>query len=360
MGLARVAGVQLRGISAAVPETERTVEDLAQRFGADAAANLTKSTGVRLRPTASEKLCTSDLCFAAAKDLLTELDWDPDSIDLLVFVSQTPDYILPATSTVLHERLGLAPSCAAFDVGLGCSGYVYGLWIAGKLLAGRGPNRALLLAGDTSTRLVSSEDRSTVPLFGDAGTATALEVSESAPDIVFSMGTDGKGYRHLMVPAGGFRQPSDAQTKERRDCENGNRRSEEDLYMNGTEIFAFALREVQPLFNAVVGEAGWQLEELDAVIFHQANAFMLKHLGKRLKIPTEKLVVAMESYGNASSASIPLAMVDSLKDELAGVPRKLVMVGFGVGFSWAAAALSCGDLRMPSVRRVGVGEVVTV
>lgn len=346
MASSRVTGVRLAGIASAVPEQTRAVAD---DVGPENADRVSQALGVKRRHVVSGGLCASDLCYAAAERLLEELRWPRDTVDLLIFVSQTPDYRLPATSCTLQARLGLPTSCAAFDVGLGCSGYVYGFWLAAHLIAGGGVRRALLLAGDTISQVVSPHDRSVAPLFGDAGSATALERSEEGLSMFFELGTDGSGWDHLIVPAGGFRQPATEANGERTEREPGNLRSDQDLAMNGPEIFAFTLREVPPLIHSVLAQAGWSTEEVDAFLLHQANGFVLNHLRKRLRVPAEKMVVAMEEYGNTSVTSIPLAATHALAEPLRSQPRRLVLAGFGVGFSWGAAALTAGPMQMPEL-----------
>lgn len=349
MAITRLAGVRLAGIASAVPERVHTVADDALLFGDADAARISDSTGVRSRHVSTDGMCTSDLCFAASERLVAELGWERDSVDALIFVSQTPDYLLPATSCSLHGRLKLARHCAAMDLNMGCSGYVYGLWVAANLMASGGINRALVLVGDTISRIVAPRDRATSPLFGDAGTATALERHEGAPAMVFELGTDGSGQNHLMVPAGGFRRPRTQQTRERIEREGGNVRSDEDLFMDGAEIFSFTLREVPRLISSVTEAAGWSDDDVDAWVMHQANRFMLRHLAKRMKLPAEKVPLAIEEFGNTSSASIPLAMTHSLADRLREGKAQLVLAGFGVGFSWAAAAVTCERVVMPGL-----------
>ena len=349
MAVTKLAGVRLAGIASAVPECVHGLADDALRFGDSDAARISESTGVRSRHVSTDGICTSDLCLAACERLFEELGWERDSVDALIVVTQTPDYLLPATSCSLHGRLKLAKHCAALDLNLGCSGYVYGLWVATNLIASGGIRRVMLLVGDTISRIISPEDRSTAPLFGDAGTATALEQREGAPSMVFSLGTDGSGQNHLVVPAGGFRRPRTEQTKVRSVREGGNARSDEDLFMDGAEIFAFTLREVPALIGSVTEAAGWSSENVDAWVMHQANRFMLRHLAKRMKLPPEKVPLAIEEFGNTSSASIPLAMTYSLADRLRSEKMQLVLAGFGVGFSWAAVAVTCEHVSMPDL-----------
>lgn len=337
------SGIRISGIASAVPERTLGTAELAAQFGADQAQKIVESVGVQTRRVISNETCTSDLCFAAAEQLIADLKWERGSIDALIVVTQTPDYILPATSCSLHGRLGLGKQCLAFDVNLGCSGYVYGLGLASRLVGAGNVRRALLLVGDTITRIVCKEDRSSAPLFGDAGTATALEFDASAPDMAFDLGTDGNGAEHLIVPAGAFRQPHSDSTAACSERENGNVRSDEHLFMSGAEVFMFTLAEVPGVVKRTLAAAGWTMESTDAVVLHQANAFMLGHLRKRMKIPEDKLPVALSDYGNTSSASIPLAITHTWAERPFERAMKLVLGGFGVGWSWAGAAVVCDE-----------------
>lgn len=354
----KIYNVHIAGVASAVPEHVLTEKDDVQVFGEAEIRKISESTGVKKRHVAPLGMCTSDLCFAAAKRLLEDLEWSRDSIDALVFVSQTPDYLLPATSCSLHNRLGLKKHCAAFDLNLGCSGYVYGLWVASHLVASGSVKRLLLLVGDTTTHLISPQDRSVAPLFGDAGTATAIEQNEFADVMVFQMGTDGSGQEHLIVPAGAFRQRRTEQTAKRTEREDGKVRSDEDLFMNGAEIFALTLREVPTLIKSTLNAAGWSVETVDAFVMHQANRFMLQHLSKKMKLPPEKVILALEDYGNTSSASIPLAMTHAMAGRLKSSSLNLVLAGFGVGFSWGAVAMT-GRMIMPDLVLVKEGDDAT-
>jgi 3-oxoacyl-[acyl-carrier-protein] synthase-3 len=350
MAKSRLDNVRIAGIAGAVPESCSDVFENTS-LSEKELSKISASTGVRRRHIVDENVCTSDLCYAAAERLLAETGWPRESLDVLIFVSQTPDYILPATACALHGRLGLPAGCAAFDVNLGCSGYVYGLWLAANLLNG-GASRVLLLAGDTISRVVSPLDRSVAFLFGDAGTATALESQPGAPPMYFELGTAGTAKDHLIVPAGGFRTKSTAETAVRSEKEGGNIRSQQDLFMNGGEIFAFTMRVVPEMCAAVLEQAAWPMDSVDYFVMHQANRFMLRHISKSMRIPEEKFIIALENYGNTSSASIPLAMVDVLGPALRTGSARLLLAGFGVGFSWAAMAAECGPMAMPPVIQV--------
>jgi 3-oxoacyl-[acyl-carrier-protein] synthase-3 len=341
-------GVRLAGIATAVPVTRTEVQPTPTVSVAQL-AKIISSTGVKARHVAPAGVCASDLCLAAAERLLERLGWDRSSVELLIFVTQTPDYVLPATACSLHGRLGLAKSCAAFDVNLGCSGYVYGLSIAASHVQTGAARRALLLVGDTISKVISEDDRSVAFLFGDAGSATALESSAAVACMHFVTGSDGSGAGHLQIQAGMFREPSNEQTRVVRERHGGSVRSDEQLHMNGPEIFNFTIREVPAMIAAAMHAANWSAGQVDGFVLHQANRFMLEYVVKRMKLPSEKVVLSLEHYGNTSSASIPLAICDRLRERVAGAPSRLVLAGFGVGFSWAAAAV---ELDCPHVEPV--------
>lgn len=342
----RLNQVRIAGIASAVPRRVLTLEDDARIFGQTEIERISQNIGVQQRHVVNGTTCTSDLCFAAADRLLDELGWQRDSVDALIFVTQTPDYFMPATACVLQDRLGLGHGCAAFDVNQGCAGYVYGLWIGGHLVRG-GCRRLLLLVGDTTSRLVSPGDRTVTSLFGDAGTATALELSEEAATMHFALGTDGAGKGCLMVPGGAFRVPHSPQSSERTERAGGNVRSDEDVFMDGGEVFTFVLREVPRLVQNVLSAAETAVADIDHFVFHQANRFMLNHLTKRLKLPPDRVAIGLTNYGNTSSASIPLAITTELREPLSGGRNRVLLAGFGAGFAWGASVLECDSLCLP-------------
>jgi 3-oxoacyl-[acyl-carrier-protein] synthase-3 len=332
----RIDHVALRGVVSASPLTEIHNRDLTDRFNAQLIEEICKMTGVRSRRVAADNQTTSDLSEAAARQLMDDLSWELNSVDALVFVSQTPDYRLPATACALQNRLELGTHCAAFDVNLGCSGYVYGLWLASKLIDGHAVKRVLLLAGDTSSKLVHPEDRATALLFGDAGTATALEFDPLAPATAYVLGTDGRGEKNLIIPKSNYRGTSEAL---------GLHDSHPDyLYMNGPEVFNFTIRSVPMMVNAVLESSNKTVNDIGCALFHQANAFMLKHIAKKLKLPAEKCPLNIDRFGNTSSATIPLLMT-TIEDRHV-LEGHVVMAGFGVGYSWAAALLSLQGMKV--------------
>jgi 3-oxoacyl-[acyl-carrier-protein] synthase-3 len=338
--------VRINGIASAVPKNQITIEEDAQNFDADEIQKMARQVGLKKRHIATNGMCSSDLCVVAAKQLLEESNTPKDSIDGIIFVSQTPDYPLPPTSCVIHERLDLNKSCAAFDVNQGCTGYIYGVWLAANLIASGSLKRVLLLVGDTISQYVSPKDRSVFSLFGDAGSATLLEYDAEAPQLYCSLGTDGSGHSHLIVPSGG------ARTLKSDDVLNDGVRGGEHLSMNGAEIFAFSLREVPKMLQGILSQACWDLDHVDHWVLHQANRFMLQHLGRLLNIPPDKMPLAIEEYGNTTSASIPLTINHALRESLTTEHKKIILSGFGVGLSWGAIALETESLILPTVIEV--------
>lgn len=351
-----MSGVAVRGIRACVPQASRTLED--ENLIPDEAERerLIGSIGVRSRRIARPDMLTSDLCQRAAEGLIEELGWARDSIDVLILVTQSADFVIPATACALQARLGLG-SCLAFDINLGCSGYAYGLWTAASLMrtlkiadssGNPRPARALVLAGDVSTSKLLPDDRATVPLFGDAGSATALELDPAAGPMFGVFGTDGSGAAHILVEAGALKLPL-LPPKEPHDPETYQTlyRAAR-LHLNGAEVFNFTLKNVPPLVKAIFDTAGTDVEHIDYVLFHQANVFMLNHLRKKSGLPEDKVPVAMETYGNTSSASIPLTIAAKLSDAF-DTPKELVVMGFGVGWSWSAVKLTVGPMPAPQV-----------
>lgn len=342
-----VDGVRIAGVAAAVPAFTRDIADDARLD--PVLAKVSRTTGVKRRRVA-HRLCTSDLCAAAAEALLDRLGWPRDSFDLVVHLSQSPDHRLPATACVLQQRLGLPTSVAALDMALGCSGYVYGLTTVASMMAGGGFKRALVLVGDTSTRMISPEDRSVAYLFGDGGSATVLERTQGGDKLCAILGSDGSGAPNLIIPAGGYRQPHSAETAIRRQCEGNNRRSDDDLYMNGPEIFSFSTNTVPGLYLDTLRLAGWEKETVECAVFHQANKLILDYLAADLGIPSEKMLMSLAEYGNSGSASIPVTMVAN-RDAFCG-RKRAVLLGFGVGYSWGCLAVDLNDIIVPPMVEV--------
>jgi 3-oxoacyl-[acyl-carrier-protein] synthase-3 len=348
-----IQGIAIRGVVGAVPGDPLPIASLPSSLTVEELSDMCASVGLDYLYRCAPGQTAGDLCLAAARKLIDELQWIPESIDAVFMVTQTPDHIMPATACIIHRELGLKHECLAFDIGMGCSGYVYGLWTASQFIASGSCKRVLLLAGDTISRLLSPKDNSVSVLFGDAGSATGLEYAPEASPIAFVGGSDGSGAADLIVPAGAFRLPIDGVDRTVAECEC---RSSANLYMDGMSVFNFTLKRVPALLNAVLAERGWEPEDVDLFLMHQANAFILKNFAKRLKI-AGRLPLNIGKYGNTSMASIPLLIADEVRERLVSEEEvKTVMVGFGVGYSWAAAATEIGNLRATGVVQVKKNE----
>lgn len=348
----KIEGVRLSSLTCCVPgsaEDNLCVPD----FPDERKIKIIEGTGVRSRYVADEGTCTSDLVTAAAKHILHECKVESEQVGVLLYATQSPDYILPATSYVIHDALKLCSETITFDINLGCSAYVYGLYIASTLLISSGKRYALLLAGDTISKYVSPEDASTRFLFGDAGSATLLEADETAEPMYYSLGSDGSGWRNLIIPAGGARNKKTAETSVLNQVTDGNKRSEEHLFMDGMEIFNFTISTVVPHIQQVIAEQGMA----DATVFHQANRYMLEFMRKSLKIPRDIFLYSLEKYGNTSSASIPLTLCSAYKDKRYG--PKVLLSGFGVGYSWGSVVLDINKTKIHDIKHLRIANAGT-
>ncbi len=315
--------VEIKGIACAVPDRIVNNEDFYQVFGEENVVKFINMTGVKQRHVAYDEQCASDLCFVAAKNIMEKLNWEPSSIDALILITQTPDYAVPASACVLQHRLGLSEDCIAFDINLGCSAYVYGLWQAATMISTQNINRVLLLVGDTSNFGINPNDSSTAMIFGDGGSATAMEKSEGK-EIKYFLKTKGSAYKAIMVPAGHARSRSKI-INDASSCE---------LTMNGADVFNFTITDVPKALNSFFSEYSINKDEVDMYVFHQANLYILKHLSRKLGIPSEKVPVSIDKYGNTSGESIPLTLVDVLGGDQSEEDMKLLLCGFGVGLSY--------------------------
>lgn len=329
---------KISAIEYALPQTQLSNEDLVREYPEWTVEKITEKTGIVQRYVTSADECASDLGVRAAEKLFASGAASVSDIDYLIFCTQSPDYFLPTTSCVIQERLGLATSVGAFDFNLGCSGFVYGLGLAKGLIETGQASNVLLITAETYSKFIHPGDRSVRTLFGDAGAATLIANAAIASEDIgpFVYGTDGRGAKNLIVPAGGLRRPCDTDTARVEMDDQGNYRSLDNLYMNGSEVFAFTLNSVPKAVKTLLDKSGETLDSIDLFVFHQANRFMLDHLRKKCKIPEEKFVLAYQKFGNTVSCTIPIALKEA---ELSGQLHKgmrVMLVGFGVGYSWAA------------------------
>ncbi len=332
MALFELNNITIKGISACIPSTELSNRDFPYHNELEN-NQFIKTTGIAYRRIVDEHTTASDLCLKSAEALLQKLAWNKEEINLLVFISQTPDYKIPCTATILQHKLGLEKSCLAFDINLGCSGYVYGLAVVGSLLE-KVKGKALLLVGDASSTCINQKDKSTAPLFSDAGSATAMIYENSAKAIYFNLQSDGSGFDAIITKDGGARNPINEnsfvfdQDKGRRDI---------DMFLDGIKVFNFSRREVVPNLEELLLNFKLNKEEVDFFVFHQANKFMNDTIAKKLNLNEDKVPQSLRVYGNTGSASIPVTIVDQLVEHK---KLNLILSGFGVGLSWGSCALS--------------------
>ncbi len=349
MAILNFSNVGISALSACVPSNVIDNYKYTQYFSEEEVKKVVDKIGVYERRFVDEKTCASDLCYAAAERLIVDNNINRNEIDLLVFVSQTPDYRMPATSILLQNRLGLPMSTIAFDVNLGCSGFLYGLSIVYSFMQKNGLRKALLLDGETRSKVYSPKDRRSAFIFGDAGVAALIEYDERFGNSHFSLNSDGSRGNLIMIPGGGYRNMSSVETlKERVVDEYGNIRSDEQGFMNGSDVFNFVIieipKDIKRLFNAV----GEDLMQMDYYVFHQANNFINSFIAKKLKLDQSKIPSTIQKYGNTSSVSVPLTIVDQLKNKLNG-NNKLMLSAFGVGMAWATAILNFNDCKISDI-----------
>ena len=330
----RIKNVGMKGVAMAVPENVVKTSDF-DFFSQEEAEVFDNTVGIKRRHIAPDNMCASDMCQAAAEKLLEELGWERDSIDVLLFESVTGDYRTPPTSCILQDRLALSESCFCMDIPMGCCGCMYAITVAGNLLTTGNVKRALLLIGDTALRMGSMKDKSRVPLFGDCGTAVALEYDETANDIVVDFHTYGKGYEALMTPHGGFRHPATPESFEYEDFGNGIVRAPIHTLINGMNVFSFAISRPPKSVEKFLTDYKINRDtDIDYFLIHQANKMIVDRIVKKLKLPQEKVPYNLEEFGNLGGASIPSLIVSRLRDELMTKECSLLMSSFGLGLTW--------------------------
>jgi len=334
----------IRAIEYYLPERVVSTSQLAEEFPEWSVEKIDQKTGITCRRIAAPDECASDLAVAAAQKLFASGVCRPAEVDYLLLCTQSPDYFLPTTACLVQDRLGLPTRAGALDFNLGCSGYIYGLGLAQGLIASGQARNLLLITAETYSKFMHPRDKSCRTIFGDAAAATLVTaVEEPAARIgPFVYGTDGSGAPNLIVPTGGMRRPRSPETAIPQQDSSGNIRSQDNLFMDGAEIFNFTLRIVPGTVDQLLALAGRSREEVDLYVFHQANQYMLDHLRKRLRIPPAKFLVKMSHCGNTVSATIPIALKHAQEDGLLGPDRLVMLVGFGVGYSWGAALVRWG------------------
>ena len=335
-----IKNVALKGVTATVPNNPVKSIDLGI-FTQEEADTFDNTVGIKNRYLASDSICASDLCYDAAERLIEGLGWEKESIDILIFESVTGDYKTPPTCGILQDRLGLPQTTFVLDVPMGCCGCMYAINIAGNLLSSGTAKRALLLIGDTASRMGSVKDKSRVPLFGDCGVAMALEHDTTAEDIIIEFNTLGSGYQALMTPHGGYRHPVTKESFIEEDFGNGIIRAPKDALINGMDVFSFAITKPPISVKRIMENEGLDKDkDVDFFLIHQANKLIVDRLVKKLKLPVEKVPYNLQEYGNLGGASIPMLMVSEIAEELKTKPLTLVCSSFGLGLTWGTMILN--------------------
>lgn len=332
MATIRYKGVGIRAMSACVPSKIIYNKDLGYLIPEEEIEKTIQSIGVVERRIADEGVCASDLCYKAAKQLMEDSGVDPKSIDVLLFMSQTADYRIPATAPILQHRLGLSNDTLCMDLSLGCSGYVFALSTA-YAYANMGL-RVLLLDGETFSKIVNRRDKVDWPLYGDGATATLVERG-NYEDSTFILRTDGSGKDAVIIRDGMRNRITPSSCVEKVE-EDGNIRNGMEVFMDGMDVFNFAMRHVPKDIKEIVAEVGIAMDDIDWLVFHQANKFMTDFFVRKLKFDTNRVPYCIQKYGNTSSTSVPLTIVSELQDKLRDGDR-VVMCGFGAGLSWGTA-----------------------
>jgi 3-oxoacyl-[acyl-carrier-protein] synthase-3 len=331
----------IKAVASFLPAGKLTNEQLAKELGDWDAAKILEKTGIAVRHIAGKEECASDLGVGAARRLFESGACAPADVDFLLFCTQSPDYFLPTTSCLMQQRLGLRTDCGAADFNQGCSGYVYGLAFAKGLIESGSARNVLLVTAETYSKFINPQDRGVRTIFGDGAAATLVSGVESEDELLgpFVFGTDGRGACNLIVPAGGARRVGGTEAVAASGGASDEWRSERDLYMNGPEIFNFTLQTVPHATAMLLERGGVGAEDVDLFVLHQANKFMLERLRAKMKIPEAKFWLDMESSGNTVSSTIPIALEAATRDGRLKTGDRAALVGFGVGYSWAAALM---------------------
>ncbi len=350
MALWEINNVKLRGVSAAVPKQVVYTHDL-ELFTPEEADTFVNTVGINERRIAPPEVCASDLCVAAAEKLIAELGWAKEEIDILSFASVTGDYRTPPTSCVIQDRLGLTTSCFTLDIPMGCCGCIYSINVVGNMMSSGFAKKAILLIGDTALRMGSMQDKSRVPLFGDGGTALALEYVPGAEKIVVDFNTMGSGHQALMTPHGGFRHPITEESFVYEDFGNGVVRAPMHALINGMAVFSFAISKPAKSINAVIEHCEIDKDkDVDYFLIHQANKLIVDRIAKKMKFAPERVPYNLQYFGNLGGASIPTLMVTNLREQLkSGAKQRLLLSAFGLGLSWGTIYMETDHLVIPEL-----------
>jgi 3-oxoacyl-[acyl-carrier-protein] synthase-3 len=335
----------IKSISFYLPEENRTNEQLSQQFPEWDGSKILNKTGINNRHVSGSNEFVSDMAVKAAEKVFLETKYDRKKIDFVLVCTQSPDYFLPTTACMVQDRLNLSTSCGAFDMNLGCSGFIYGLAVSKGLIAAGIANEILLIMSETYTKHIHEQDKGNLSIFGDAASATIVSSSYGKFELgEFILGTDGAGAENLIVRNGAMKFPK-SETMGILD-EFGAIKDNNHLFMDGREIFSFTLKAVPTLINELLIKTSRGMDEYGLFIFHQANMFMLDHLRRKIGIPESKFYLALEDCGNTVSSTIPIALKKAVDDDSIKPGTRIVLAGFGVGYSWGACDIvECSDYK---------------
>jgi 3-oxoacyl-[acyl-carrier-protein] synthase III len=350
MGLLKFKNVGIRTLSATVPKNIIKTKSLTDYFPIEQIEKFIEATGVHERRFIDKDKCASDLCYNAACNLFDQSGVSRDDIDMLLFISQTPDYKVPGTSILLQHQLGLKTSTIVYDINMSCSGFIHGLLMAYTFLQLADIKNVLLLVGDTLSKYISLNDKSTGLLLGDGGIASLIAKGEQYGESFFSMNTDGGYLESVMLPAGGSRMISTTDTLKNIEYEDGSIRSLEQIVMNGMDVFSFAISELPKDVKRLLVFANKDIAEIDKYSFHQANKFMTEFIAKKLKANPEKLLRSIHKYGNTAGVSIPLTMVENR--ELINKDDSILMNAIGAGFAFGSVLLNIADCQILKLNEI--------
>lgn len=345
MAVLKFNNVGITAISACVPRKVSSNLDLSMEK--KALDKLIGSIGIKEKRIAEDDVTSSDLCYKAAKQLMADNNTDPESIDMLLFLTTTPDYIQPPTSSILQHKLGLPTTTGCIDLSLACSGFVYALSTAYAFASIPEINKVLVLVGETVSKIVNKKDYVNFPLYGDAGTACLVEKGDFK-ESVFVLASEGSGENSLKVPSGGFRNPLTADNLVDKIREDGNVRRDVDIVMDGMDTFSIAVRSLPQQVTHLMKEAEITPAGVDYLVFHQGNRMMMEFIRKRLKFDPNKVPFCIGKYGNTSSASVPLTIVSELIHKLEG-EKKMILSAIGAGWSFGSAYIITNDIRISEI-----------
>lgn len=347
-----IKNVALRGVTGTVPNHPVKTAELPY-FTQEEADIFDATVGIKNRYIAPNDVCASDLCYDAAERLIAGLGWEKESIDILLFASVTGDYKTPPTSAILQNRLGLLSSTFVLDVPMGCCGCMYCINVAGNMLSAGTAKRAMVLVGDTAMRMGNPNDKSRGPLFGDSGTALAMEYDSTASDIIIDFNTMGSGFQALMTPHGGYRHPVTEASFLEEDFGNGIIRAPKDALINGMDVFSFAITKPPISVKKMLEEQGLDKDkDVDYYLIHQANKLIVDRLVKKLKLPSEKVPYNLQEFGNLGGASILMLMTSDISEDLSSRPLTLLCSSFGLGLTWGTMVLHTMPMKVFPINKL--------